>query len=72
MELKRPAEALAAYRRSLELYPRRFNSLAGAMRAAQAMRQESVARQYAQELVAVADPASRRAAFALARRLVPR
>jgi cytochrome c-type biogenesis protein CcmH/NrfG len=33
MEQKQPAEALAAYKRSLELYPRRFNSLLGAARA---------------------------------------
>ncbi len=36
MEQKQPAEALAAYRRSLELYPKRFNSLLGAERAASA------------------------------------
>jgi tetratricopeptide (TPR) repeat protein len=36
MEQRKPAEALAAYRRSLELYPNRFNSLRGAERAAQA------------------------------------
>jgi len=34
MEQKKPAEALAAYRRSLELYPDRLNSLRGAERAA--------------------------------------
>ena len=72
MELNRPAEALAAYRRALELYPKRFNSLAGAMRSALATRQEGVARQYAQELLAVADPESRRADITTARRLVPR
>ncbi|HEY9449564.1 MAG TPA: hypothetical protein VIQ60_07405, partial [Gemmatimonadaceae bacterium] len=36
LEQKQPAEALVAYRRSLELYPRRFNSLLGAARAARA------------------------------------
>ena len=36
MEQKQPAEALAAYRRSLDLYPRRFNGLLGAARAARA------------------------------------
>lgn len=34
MEQKKPVEALAAYRRSLELYPNRLNSLRGAERAA--------------------------------------
>ena len=33
MEQKRPAEALGAYKRSLELYPRRANSVRGAARA---------------------------------------
>jgi hypothetical protein len=34
MEQKRPDEALAAYKRSLEVYPRRANSVRGAARAA--------------------------------------
>ena len=37
MEQKKPAEALAAYKRSLELYPNRLNSLRGAERAAATM-----------------------------------
>ncbi|MEX1993224.1 MAG: tetratricopeptide repeat protein [Steroidobacteraceae bacterium] len=37
MELRKPADALAAYRRSLELYPNRFNSLRGVARAAAAL-----------------------------------
>ena len=72
LELKRPAESLAAYRRSLEIYPKLFNSLAGAMRAASAVGQEGLARQYAQELLAVANPTSRREVIAVARRLAPR
>ncbi len=39
MELRRPAEALAAYQRSLELYPQRYNSLRGVERAAGASRE---------------------------------
>ena len=70
LELKRPAEALAAYRRTLELYPKRLNSLAGAFRAAAALGQDSVAKQYARELLTVADPASRRDVVAAARRMV--
>jgi hypothetical protein len=37
MEQRKPADALAAYRRSLELYPNRFNSLRGAERATAAL-----------------------------------
>jgi len=36
LEQERPAEALAAYERSLQLYPRRFNTLQGIVRAARA------------------------------------
>jgi hypothetical protein len=39
----RPAEARAAYRRSLELHPRRLNSLIGAARAAMALANEEEA-----------------------------
>ena len=38
MEQNQPAEALVSYRRSLKLYPKRFNSLLGAARAAHASR----------------------------------
>ena len=69
MEANRPAEALAAYRRALEFYPKRFNSLAGAIRAASAAGQEATARQYAQELLSIADRGSRREMIATARRL---
>jgi cytochrome c-type biogenesis protein CcmH/NrfG len=39
MEQRKPAEALAAYRRSLELYPNRFNSLRGVALAENALKQ---------------------------------
>jgi tetratricopeptide (TPR) repeat protein len=55
MEQKQPAEALGAYKRSMELYPRRFNSLLGAARAAGALGDESLARTFYQELLEVAD-----------------
>ena len=48
MEQKQPAEALAAYKRSMELYPRRFNSLLGAARAARALGDEAQARTFYQ------------------------
>ena len=40
MEQKQPAEALVSYRRSMELYPRRFNGLLGAARAARTLGDE--------------------------------
>ncbi len=44
LEQGKPAEALAAFKRSLELYPQRFNSLLGAARAAQAVGNHQEAR----------------------------
>lgn len=63
-ERKQPAEALAAYRRSLELYPRRFNSLLGAARAAQAAGDQAAARASARELLEVAREGTRQPALA--------
>ncbi len=54
LEQKHPAEALAAYKRSLDLYPRRFNSLLGAARAARASGDDSQAHAFYQELLGVA------------------
>jgi tetratricopeptide (TPR) repeat protein len=54
MEQQRPAEALASYQRSLELYPRRLNSLLGAARSAQALGKEEEARTFYRELLDVA------------------
>jgi tetratricopeptide (TPR) repeat protein len=53
-EQQRADEALAAYRRSLSLYPRRFNSVLGAARAAEASGDERSAGSYYQELLDVA------------------
>jgi tetratricopeptide (TPR) repeat protein len=63
MEQERPTEALAAYRRSLELYPRRFNGLLGAARAARALGDESLARTFYRELLEVADGGTRQPAL---------
>jgi tetratricopeptide (TPR) repeat protein len=63
MELRRPADALAAYRRSLERYPKRFNSLLGAAQAARALGDESAARTLYQELLAVAGSGTRQSAL---------
>lgn len=54
MEQSRFADALVAYKRSLELYPRRFNSLVGAARAAKAAGDTSAARDFYQDLLRVA------------------
>ena len=63
MEQKQPAEALAAYKRSMELYPRRFNGLLGAARAARALGDESLARTYYQKLLEVAAGGTRQPAL---------
>ena len=55
MEQKQPAEALVAYKRSLELYPKRFNGLLGAARAARALGDKPQARTFYKELLRVAD-----------------
>jgi tetratricopeptide (TPR) repeat protein len=63
MEQRRPAEALAAYREALRLYPRRFNGLLGAARAARAAGDDSTARDYYRELLDVAGSGDRRSAL---------
>ena len=59
LEQKQPREALASYKRSLELYPRRFNSLLGAARAARALDDESLARTFYEALLEVAEGGTR-------------
>jgi len=63
MEQTQPTEALAAYRRSIEFYPRRFNSLLGAARAARALGDKSLARTFYQEILEVADGGTRQPAM---------
>jgi tetratricopeptide (TPR) repeat protein len=63
MEQKQPAKAFVAYQRSLELYPKRFNGLLGAARAARALDNESSARRFYRELLEVADGGSRQPAL---------
>jgi tetratricopeptide (TPR) repeat protein len=53
LELNQPAEALAAYEQSLRLWPRRFNSLLGAARAAADTGQVTVAKGYYMELLKI-------------------
>jgi hypothetical protein len=52
--------ALAAYEKSLELYPRRVNSLLGAARAARAARNSALARSFYEQLLNVARGGTRK------------
>lgn len=70
LELDRPAEALAAYQRSLAHYPSRFNSLLGAARAARTSGGESLALNYYAQLLASARGRSRGPAVDEARAFV--
>jgi tetratricopeptide (TPR) repeat protein len=72
LELARPSEALQRYQQTLTAYPNRFNSLAGAARAAQAAGQAALARQYYEKLLSVAGAESKRPAVAAARSFRPR
>jgi tetratricopeptide (TPR) repeat protein len=60
MEQNQPARALTAYQRTLELYPKRFNSLLGAARAARALGDAVASRKYHLELLRIARGGSRR------------
>lgn len=59
LEQSSPSEALAGYQRSLELYPRRFNSLLGAARAARALGDTAQAADYYRRLLAIAGGGTR-------------
>ncbi|HEX6134430.1 MAG TPA: hypothetical protein VFZ24_10715 [Longimicrobiales bacterium] len=72
LEQSRPAEALAAYRHSLELYPRRFNGVLGAARAARASGHGAAAQVYYRELLELGDRGARPAAMREARAYVSR
>jgi tetratricopeptide (TPR) repeat protein len=61
MEGGTPEEALAAYERSLELHPNRFNSLLRAARAARALEDEETARKFYANLVQISVGDSNRA-----------
>ncbi|HMG99848.1 MAG TPA: hypothetical protein VK555_00480 [Terriglobales bacterium] len=58
MDQKKFTEAIAAYQHSLELYPRRFNSLLGASRAARALGNAELERKYRRELLRITGRAS--------------
>lgn len=67
LEQKQPAEALEAYKRSIELYPQRFNSLLGAARAARAAGDESLSRKFYRELLELGEGGTREPALTEAR-----
>jgi tetratricopeptide (TPR) repeat protein len=66
LEAKKPADALKAFQASLKSSPKRFNSLAGAAKAAKAAKKDAEAKTYYEELVAIA-PGSPRPELAEAR-----
>ncbi|HJU69839.1 MAG TPA: hypothetical protein VJ650_16495 [Gemmatimonadaceae bacterium] len=72
LEQARPAEALAAYQHSLDLYPRRFNSLLGIARAARALGKTATARAAYEELLVVARAGTRKAPLQEARDFLAR
>ena len=61
MEQEKPEQALLAFKLSLELYPRRFNSLLGAARAAKAFEDKQTAKKYYAELLTISVSESKRA-----------
>jgi tetratricopeptide (TPR) repeat protein len=61
LEQGQPGRALVAYRRSLELYPGRFNSLRGAARAARSSGDAVLARTFYQQLLSLVPEGTRKA-----------
>ena len=70
MEQRHSAEAAAAYRRSLEHYPRRFNGLLGAARASLAAGDTVGSRASYKQLLEVAGQGDRTAPLEEARRII--
>lgn len=60
MELGKPDRALSAFKRSLQLYPNRFNGLLGAARAARALKDAEAARRFYAQLLKVSSSESSR------------
>jgi len=70
MKQEKPAQALSAFKHSLELYPKRFNSLLGAARAAQALEDKHPAKKYYAELLTISISESKRAGVQEARKYI--
>ncbi len=62
-DAQRHAEALAAYRRSMAFYPKRFNSMLGAARVSRALGDDAQARTLYAELLELADGGTRQPAL---------
>jgi len=60
LDLKKPSEALAAYRASLKMSPNRFDGLYGAARAAESDGNAPAAREYYSQLTKIAAPGADR------------
>jgi dipeptidyl aminopeptidase/acylaminoacyl peptidase len=60
LELKRPADALIAYKAALKIWPNRFDAVYGAARAAQSAGQASKARDYFTKLAEISGPGADR------------
>jgi cytochrome c-type biogenesis protein CcmH/NrfG len=60
MKQGKASEAVGAYQRSLELYPRRLNSLLGGARASRAADDRKTAAAFYRQLLEVASPESKR------------
>jgi tetratricopeptide (TPR) repeat protein len=67
MELGNPDKAMAAFNRSVELYPKRFNSILGAARAAQALEDEKTTERFYAELLEIGVDQSNRSGLKEAR-----
>jgi hypothetical protein len=62
MDQNQPGQALAAYQQSMTFYPRRFNGLLGAARAARDFGDESLARTFYQQFLELANDGTRQPA----------
>jgi tetratricopeptide (TPR) repeat protein len=69
-EQRQPAAALAAYKRSMDYYPRRLNSLLGAARAARAADNVAEARDFYRAVLEVAGESKREAVMQEARSFI--
>jgi len=67
MELNHPDKALGAFNRSVELHPKRFNSILGAARAAQALEDEKTTKRFYAELLEIGVDKSNRGGLREAR-----
>lgn len=72
MELKRPSEALAAYKDVLKKFPDRFNALDGAARAADSLGDRHTAANFYNKLISICPPDADRPELQAARQYIAR